>query len=35
MDDTDPDIVMMVAGLVLSAITAFELYANWKDLTDR
>jgi hypothetical protein len=35
MDDVDPDIPMLVAGLVLSAIAALELYATWKDASER
>ena len=30
MDDSNPDTVVMVAGLVLSAIAAIELYTSWK-----
>jgi len=35
MEDTDSDTVMIVAGLVLSAIAAIELYTSWKDSTGR
>lgn len=35
MEDTDSDTMMIVAGLVLSAITAVELYTSWKDLANR
>lgn len=30
MDDTDPDTVMIVAGLLFSLLTLFELYSSWK-----
>ena len=34
MDDSDPDTVVMIAGLVLSAIAAIEFYTSWKRTGD-
>lgn len=31
MDDTDPDTLMIVAGIVLSLLAVLELYSNWKN----
>ena len=35
MEDSNPDTAVMLAGLVLSAVAAIELYTNWKELTGR
>ena len=34
MDDSNPDTMVMVAGLVLSAVAAIELYTSWKRTRD-
>jgi hypothetical protein len=34
MDYTDPDMIMIIAGVGISLLALIELYSNWKNTQD-